>query len=501
MISKNLPVLIVTVPLMTAFLVVILGLLKRKLCYPIAFLATLASFIFSAMLLEKVILHGTIHYYQGGWLPPWGIEYVVDHLNAAMLVLVLFVSLMSLWYSGPSAEKEIPKSKIPYFYSLYLLQITGLLGIVVTGDMFNLYVFLEITSLSGYALIAMGEKHAPMAAFNYVIMGTIGACFYLLSVGYLYIVTGSLNMADLARLLPHLYGSKVVLTAFVFFIVGISLKMALFPLHIWLPDAYTLAPSSVSTLVAPTMTKVGAYVLFRIIFSVFGPHFSLEVMPIAHNILGWLAAGAVLFGSIMALAQRDFKRMLTYILVAEVGYIVIGVAIANRMALTGAILHIINDAFMMSCLFLVAGAIVYKTGIRDIYQFRFLHKKMPLTMAVLIVGALSVIGVPPMCGFFSKWYLILGALAAHKWMFIAVILTSTLFNVAVFFKVIENAYLEPREPAYAQDGGQPEIVKFDEAPIGMLIPMFLVAIGIILIGVFSGHIIASIIKFAIPANI
>ncbi|MDL1969379.1 MAG: monovalent cation/H+ antiporter subunit D family protein [Candidatus Desulfofervidaceae bacterium] len=501
MLSKHLPVLIVTVPLMTSFLVVIIGLWKRKVCYHVAFLASLASFVFSAMLLQKVILHGTVRYYQGGWLPPWGIEYVVDHLNAVMLVLVSFVSFMALWSSGPSAEKEIPKEKIPYFYTLYLLQIAGLLGIVVTGDMFNLYVFLEIASLSGYALIAMGEKHAPMASFNYVIMGTIGACFYLLSVGYLYIVTGSLNMADLAKLLPHLYTSKVVITAFIFFIVGISLKMALFPLHIWLPDAYTLAPSSVSSLVAPTMTKVGAYAMFRVIFSVFQPHFSFKIMPIAHDILGWLAAAAVIFGSIMALAQNDFKRMLTYVLIAEVGYIVIGVAVANQMALTGAILHIINDAFMMSCLFLVAGAIVYKTGNRNIYRFRFLHKKMPLTMAVLVVGALSVIGVPPLCGFFSKWYLILGALAAHKWLFIIVILLSTLFNAVLFFRVIENAYLEPREPAYAHDGGEPEIITMDEAPLSMLLPMFLVASGIILVGVFSGQIIASIIKFAIPANI
>ena len=201
---------------------------------------------------------------------------------------------------------------------------TGFLGIVITGDMFNLYVFLEIASLAGYALIAVGEEGAPFASFNYLIFGTIGACFYLLGVGYLYINTGSLNMADLTKILPALYQSKVVLVAFAFFLVGVSLKMALFPLHVWLPDAYTYAPSPVSALLAPLMTKVGAYVMIRIMFTVFEPRFSIELIP-ATTILGWMAAGAILFGALMALAQSDLKRMLAYILVSEVGYIALGV--------------------------------------------------------------------------------------------------------------------------------------------------------------------------------
>ncbi|GAG01002.1 unnamed protein product, partial [marine sediment metagenome] len=262
-------------------------------------------------------------------------------------------------YSKKSVEQELP-DKIVFFYAVYLLLVTGLLGITATGDMFNLYVFLEIASLAAYALIAIGEDGAPLASFRYLIMGTIGACFYLLGVGYLYIVTGSLNMADLSELLPKLYHSKVVLVAFTFFMVGIALKMALFPLHTWLLDAYTYAPSTVSALIAPTMTKVGAYVMIRIMFTVFKPDFSISLFPIT-SILGWLAVAAILFGSIMALAQSDLKRMLCFVIVAEIGYIAIGVGIANRMAFIGAILHIVNDVFMMACLFLVVGAIVYKT--------------------------------------------------------------------------------------------------------------------------------------------
>jgi multicomponent Na+:H+ antiporter subunit D len=266
MISQS-PVLIIIIPLMFAFITLIFGWWKKNLCYPIVLIALSLSFLASLNTLNTVIASGTIHYHLGGWSPPWGIEYVVDYLNAFVLVIISFVALTVGVYSKRSVEQELPE-KIVFFYVL------GLLGIVITGDAFNLYVFLEVASLAGYALITIGEDGAPFASFNYVIFGTIGACFYLLGVGYLYIVTGSLNMGDLSNILPGLYSSKVVLVAFAFFLVGISIKMALFPLHVWLPDAYTYAPSSVSALLAPLMTKVGAYVLIRIMYTVFKPYHS-----------------------------------------------------------------------------------------------------------------------------------------------------------------------------------------------------------------------------------
>lgn len=499
MTSSPFPILIILIPLMSAFFIPIIGWWKRNLCYPLVILSLFFCTLFSILTLNAVIQNGTIHYYLGGWHPPWGIEYVVDHLNAFVLAIISFTSFFVAIYSKKSVEQELP-DKIVFFYAVYLLLVTGLLGIIATGDMFNLYVFLEIASLAAYALIAIGEDGAPLASFRYVIMGTIGACFYLLGVGYLYIVTGSLNMADLSELLPKLYHSKVVLVAFTFFMVGIALKMALFPLHTWLLDAYTYAPSTVSALIAPTMTKVGAYVMIRVMFTVFKPDFSISLFPIT-SILGWLAVAAILFGSIMALAQSDLKRMLCFVIVAEIGYIAIGVGIANRMALIGAILHIVNDVFMMACLFLVVGAIVYKTGTRNIYQLRYLHRKLPLTMAIFVIGALSVVGIPPLCGFFSKWYLILGAFEAGKWVFVAVLLVSSLLNAILFFRVIENIYLEPREPSYAPDGGGPEAISIDEAPLSMLIPMFVIGAGIILLGVFSGKIIDVVIQHTIPPTI
>ncbi len=501
MISEQFPALIVVTPLILSFFIPIVGWWRKSLCLPIVLTALSICLASAISMLQIVMRHGTIHYWLGKWQPPWGIEYVIDHLNAYVAIIVSFVAFLVAIYSKKSIEQELPEHKIPQFYALFLLNITGLLGITVTGDLFNLYVLLEIASFSAYGLIAIGEEGAFVASFRYVIMGTIGACLYLLGVGYLYIVTGSLNMADLAQLLPNLYHSKVVLVAFAFFMVGISIKMALFPLHVWLPDAYTHAPSTVSAAIGATMTKVGAYVMIRIMFTVFKPYFAIELIP-ATTILGWVAVGAMIFGCILAIAQSDLKRRLCYILIAEVGYIVMGVSLANRMGLTGAILHILNDAFMIACLFLVTGAIMYKMGTRDISHFRYLHRKMPFTMAAFTIGALSVVGIPPTCGFFSKWYLILGAIDAQKWIFAVALIISSLLSAVVFFKVIENTYFEPRVPVHAHNGGSHEEVKVarDEAPLSMLVPIFITVAGIMLLGIFSGKIISTVIRFAIPAE-
>jgi len=493
------PVLIVVIPLISAFLTLVIGLWKKRLCYPFVIIALSLSLFSCIVTLNTVMKSGTIHYYLGNWDPPWGIEYVVDHLNALVLVFVSFISLMVAIYSKESIEQEIPE-KVTFFYTVFLLQVTGLLGIVVTGDMFNLYVFLEIASLAGYALIAIGEDGAPLASFRYVVMGTIGACFYLLGVGYLYIMTGSLNMADLTHLLPNLYHSKVIMVAFVFFIVGVAIKMALFPLHAWLPDAYTHAPSAVSALLAPLMTKVGVYVLIRILFTVFRPEFPIKILH-ATDIMAWFGTFAILFGGIMALSQTDFKRMLCYIIVAEIGYMVGGIGMANATAIKGAIFHIINDMFMAACLFLIAGIVMHETGGHDISDFTGMFRRMPFTAAIFTIGALAVIGVPPTCGFFSKWYLLLGGIQARHWGFVMALLLCTLINVALFFRVIDKGLYVHALEHKLEHASEPKELQFHEAPLSMLIPGFIIAIAIFLIGIFNQAILKNIIEFAVPSGL
>ena len=497
--SQQLPAFIVVLPLVISFLVFFSGWWLKRVGYPLVIAAMAGCFLMSLGILKSVIVDGHIQYRLGGWAPPWGIEYAIDHLNAFMLVLVTFLSLLSALHARKSIESEMPR-KSALFWTLYLLLITGLLGIVITGDMFNLFVLLEVASLSGYALIAMGEKRATFASFRYVIIGTIGASFYLLGVGYLYMATGSLNMADLAKLLPDLYPSKTVLAGFTFILIGLGIKMALFPLHGWLPDAYTYAPSAVSTTVAPLMTKVMAYVVIRMIFSVFKPEIPIPYVRVT-DIFVWQGTIAILFGAVMALSQRDFKRMLSYVIVAEIGYIVGGIGVANQSALTGAVFHIANDAVMMACLFMVAGIIFYKTDGHGIQDFKGMYKTMPATAAIFTVGALAVIGVPPTCGFFSKWYLLLGGFQAGQWGFVAALLVSTLINVALFFRIIDKGlYLQAPGSGLAEANASLHAYQVGDAPLSMLLPASVLAIVIVLVGLFNQVIVNTVIRLAIPGG-
>ena len=493
---KQAPVLLVIIPLLSALLVNILGLVNRRYCLPVAILGILGSFAASVVTLIRVIENGAISYRLGGWPPPFGIEYVIDHLNGLVLVTVSFVSLLAVIFSKESVKQEVPE-KIPQFYTLFILLVTGLLGMTVTGDAFNLYVLLEISALTGYALIAMGDNRALVASFNYVILGTIGASFYLLGVGHLYIMTGSLNMADLLTILPGLYSLNAVFIALLLILVGIWIKMAFFPLHGWLPNAYTYAPSAAGGLVAPLVTKVSVYIMIRIMLSVFSPLYVYSIIGLSETIV-WMSVIAIISGSILALAQTDFKKMLTYLIVAEVGYMVGGAWLASAAGLTGAILHIVNDALMTLCLFLFAGIVIYKKGGHQLQDLAGLYKKMPVTMAAFTVGALSMIGVPPTAGFFSKWYLILGAIDAGKYHFMAALLVSSLINAILFFKVIEIAYFEPKVDHH---GGETEKVIIDEAPLTMLVPLIIVALSLIVIGLYSGDIITNIIQHSVPAGL
>ena len=489
--------LVIIIPLIAALFVPVIGWWKKGLCYPWVVAVLVLPLISSIGILNRVIESGPFSYFLGGWAPPWGIEYAIDYLNAFVLVIISVISLIVSIYSKKSVEKEMPEKVVP-FYTLFLLLVTGLFGIVATGDLFNVFVFLEIAALSCYALMAIGRDGAPLATFRYIIMGTIGASFYLLGVGYLYIITGSLNMLDVAQRLPEFYHSRVVLTAGVFMIVGIGLKMALYPLHAWAPNAYADAPSTVSGLIAPLMTKVAAYMMIRVMFTVFKPVFFIEVIPVT-TILTWMAAVAIIIGSIYAIAQTDLKKMLSYSVVAQIGYIALGIGLANKSGLTGAVLHILNEAFTKGCVFLVAGAIVYKMGACNINEFKNLYRKMPFTMSAFLIGAFSMVGIPPTCGFFSKIYLIMGSIDAGNWVFVAVLLFSSILNVVYFFRVIQIATFETPMPDYSRDKAY-EAVAMDEVPLSMLIPIQLMAAGIVLSGIFSTKIISTVIQFVIPVS-
>ncbi len=492
--SENYPTILVAIPLLSAFLVHAAGWTNKKLCFPIALAALSVSSWACVGLLLQVMGGGVVHYRLGGWEPPWGIAYYIDQLNGFVLCAISISALINLVASKRTIEEEFPE-KFGAFYTLYVLFVTGMLGITVTGDAFNLYVLLEIASLTGYGMIAMGDRNrAPLSTLNYLYMGTIGACFYLLGVGYLYIVTGSLNMADIATILPGLYSSSAVTTAFILCMVGVWIKMAFFPLHAWLPNAYTYAPSAASSLIAPLMTKVMVYVMIRLILTIFTPAYVFSVLSMSHTVV-WLACIAIVMGAVFALAQRDLKKMLTYIIVAEVGYMVGGAWLGNKAGMTGAILHIVNDTLMTLCAFMAVSNIVYKVKGYDFTDLKGLFSKMPFTMGAFVVVAASIIGVPPTCGFFSKWYLITGAIQAHQYGFVVALLFSSLVSVILFFRIIEIAYYESGDSGQGH-GHHAEVMA--EAPISMLLPLLIVAAGLILVGFYTGDIVNQIIQFAVP---
>jgi multicomponent Na+:H+ antiporter subunit D len=303
----------------------------------------------------------------------------------------------------------------------------------------------------------------------------------------------------LAQKLPELYQSKAVLVAVILFTAGICLKMGLFPLHTWLPGAYAHAPSAVSAYIAPLMTKVGAYAFIRVMFTVFDPMLTFEELPLM-EILSWIAACAIIYGSIIAISKSDIKKMLAYSSISQVGYIVLGISMGNRDGFLGGVLHILNHAFMKGCLFAAVGAIIYRQGTRTIEELGMIHKKMPLTAAAFAVAALSMVGIPPTAGFFSKWYLISGAVAEQNWIFVGVILASSLLNAIYFFKVIEIIYWKPQSEKAISFVSKISIQRND-APGTMLVPTLVLAGGIMVLGFASFWIVKTLLEPAIPPGI
>lgn len=459
MIAAHLPVLQVVVPLLAAPLCVLLR--QRHATWAVATVASWAALAIAVLLVRQVVDGGTISYALGGWAAPWGIEYRIDALNAVLLLIVALVGSVVMPYARLSVAAEVDEEKIYLFYTAYLLCFAGLLGIAATGDAFNVFVFLEISSLSTYALVSLGrDRRALRAAYQYLILGTIGATFILVGVGLAYMVTGTLNMADLAERLPAMAGNRTVRVALAFLTVGICLKLALFPLHLWLPNAYTYAPSTVSAFLAATATKVSVYMLLRFLFSVFGAAFAFEAMLLDIALLP-LAVLAMFVGSLVAIFQHDVKRMMAYSSVAQIGYIVLGISFDSVTGLTATIVHLVNHAVTKGGLFLLLGAVMAGMGDITLSRVHGIGRVMPLTAFGIVLCGLSLIGVPGTAGFVSKWYLILAALEKGQWWLVFLILASSLLAVAYVWRFVEAAYFHAPHA---------DLATVREAPAGLAIP-------------------------------
>ncbi|MBW2292285.1 MAG: monovalent cation/H+ antiporter subunit D family protein, partial [Deltaproteobacteria bacterium] len=374
----------------------------------------------SLLLLLQVEQSGPFTYEFGGWPRPLGIEYAIDLTNAFVLVIVSMIAAVVLPIGA--GNSSLPEEREYLFYSAFLLCLSGLLGVTITGDAFNIFVFLEITSLATYVLVGLGrDRRAVMAAFTYLIVGTIGASFLLIR-------------------LEDVKDTRTVVVAFCFAMVGISIKLAMLPLHHWLPNAYTYAPPAVSAFLSATATKVAFYLMLRFVFTIFGASFAFSVMRL-DLILAPLSLAAMFIGSIAAIYQTDFKRLLAYSSIAQIGYMTLGLSFNSELGVTAGIVHLFNHALMKGGLFLVAGCIVARLGSSAIADMRGLGRRMPATAAALVVAGLGMIGVPGTVGFVSKWVLVSAAIEQGSFEIAFLILLSSLLSLVYIWRLIEVMYL------------------------------------------------------------
>ena len=439
----------------------------------VAVVATGSALVISLVGLVEVATVGTLRHELGGWAPPVGIEYVLDPLSAFLAATISLVGLLIAVYPPRVAFGCDPEPGQP-LHALVLLLLTGLMGVVLSGDLFHLFVFIEIYALATYPLVALGGDRGVLASLRYLLLGTVASGLYLLGVGFVYFSTGTLNMADASVLLADLSDNPATLGALALIVIGLALKMALFPLHVWLPDAHSSAPPGVAALLAAVQVKAAAYALLRIVHDVFGPAYLVDAINVT-TLLTWFGAGGILFGSWLAIRQPDIKRMLAYSTVAQLGYIGVGIGVGTPLAIVAALLHVLNHALMKSGLFLAVGGILDRTHLKTIARYAGLGRKMPWTMGGFAILSLSMVGIPPLAGFWSKWYLIVASLEDGMWPLAVVVGLSSLLTAVYFLRLFERIFVLAPEEQVVADATEPE--RSIVAPV-LVLAALVVAIGL-----------------------
>ncbi len=474
MVGQHFGILLVVLPLLAAPVTALLP--NGRSSWAVVMAVMTLCLLMSLSILGDVINGHLIHYELGGWAPPWGIAYEIDGLNALMAVIINMIGTLVTIYAWYSVPADIPESKQPHFYAAYLLCFLGLLGMCMTGDIFNVFVFLEISSLSTYALVSMGRnRRALTASFQYLILGTIGATFFLIGIGLAYAATGSLNMADLAIRLSESAHTQTIHTALGFIFIGMALKAAMFPLHQWLPRAYTYAPVMVSVFLAGTATKVAVYVIARSVFTVFTPEYSLQTL--LNELLIVFGAIAVIHGAARSIRQTSVKPLLAWSSLSQIGYFMIGIGLLSATGLMATMIHMFNHALIKSALFMAAGIWLYQTGSLRISSLGGMGKRMPLTFMATVIAGLSLIGVPGTVGFVSKWYLVLAAVEQQAWGIVAVIVLGSVMAIIYVWKLIETLYFQP----VAMEPAQHNARHIERTP-ALILPTWILAIACIYLG-------------------
>jgi multicomponent Na+:H+ antiporter subunit D len=470
--SMPLPVF-VAIPLATAFLLPLFGKKGKDVATLFANLATLSLL---ALAVASIGKSGV--YEIGKWSIPLGINMVLDGLSSLLLLAISVVSAAAMLFSARYMEQYTAKAK---FLSLFMLMVAGMNGVVLSGDIFNLFVFLEIASLASYALVGFGCEHEELeASFKYMVLGSIGSIFVLFAVALVYGNTGSLNMAYISKAIASSGLNAGLGFALGLFIAGFGLKAALVPFHAWLPDAHPSAPAPISAMLSGVIIKaLGVYALARVVFNVFGV--SIQIGWVL-TVLGLLS---MVVGAFLAIGQWDIKRLMAYSSISQLGYVVLGIGLGAiiiakgdnltwaSLAILGGLFHLANHAVYKSLLFLTSGSVQMATGTREMREMGGLAERMPVTRATCLVASASIAGVPPFSGFWSKLILVIAAVQAHFYWVAAIIVFVSLCTLIMYLKVQRYVFL----------GELPENLRQTKENKGsMLVAMVFLAILCVLMG-------------------
>lgn len=483
----NLVPLFVAIPLGVAFLIPMLGLWWKKSGEVLATLSTAALAVMALMSIGAP----AIVYHMGGWAAPVGIAVVVDGLSSLLLVAINVIGFLCIIFS---LRYMTEYTGLPKYYGLFMLMIAGMNGVVISGDLFNLFVFLEIASIASYALVAFGvEADELEAGFKYLILGSVASVMILFAVGTVYAVTGSLNMADVARMISTNWAGEqmnpALLLAAALFLMGFALKAAVVPFHAWLPDAHPSAPAPISAMLSGVVIKsLGVYAMCRVFFNVFGFASTSPGSVIIANAMIAFSLLSIVLGGLMAVGQWDFKRLLAYSSIGQIGYVTLGLGVGARilatggaqalaaMAIFGGLFHLINHASFKSLLFLSSGAIQHATGTRDMKQLGGLRERMPITAATTNLAALSIAGVPPFSGFWSKLIIIVAVVKAGQYAVAGVAIAMAFVTLVYYVKV-------QRYIIFGEVGKSVE--KAREVPATMYVPLIVLAIVCVGLGILA----------------
>lgn len=451
--TEHLPALVFLTPLATAISMPLAGHRRPALCRPLAMTAVCCMTALSLVSLWSVSVHGAVRYSFSGWLPPIGIEWLADSLAATMVTAVSGLGVLCLLFADGLGGRALGRRTVPY-HTIVLLLVAGLSGAIYAGDLFNIFVFLEVVSLSAYALVAVPGGRALVSAFRYLVMGALGTVFYLLGVGYFYAATGALNIADLSQRLPGLLDSKAVMGGLIFMFIGLAIKMALMPLHGWLPDAYSDAPASTVPLLAGLVTKIALLVWVRILYWVMRPDANGESLTI-FALVSTFGILASIAGACLAIGQSNLKRMFAYGGISHVGLVMIGVGQANETGLSGAMFYLLNDAVMQCALFVLAGFLAVRYGASSLDQLGRAHVRNPWAIVTFVAVGLGMVGLPPTGGFFGKLRILLGALEADNVIAAGAVVLTTLITLGYFAQVFEKLVRAGADGAGQDQAGTP----------------------------------------------